>query len=161
MLVMDKFASLIVIDADKAYDGKLLGFDFGLKSIGVAVGQTLTRNATPLKSIAAIEGVPASWQEINALIEIWRPLALIVGIPLNMDDTPQVTTMPARTFAFTLKERYQLPVHGYDERLTTKEARAQLFEKKGYKGLKKGDVDAVSAALILEGWINATFQNVS
>ena len=69
----------------------LLGFDFGMKRIGVAVGQTVTQSARPLKTIKAKEGVP-DWDEIEQLIKIWQPDAFIVGIPLNMDGTEQLLT---------------------------------------------------------------------
>jgi len=152
---MPSAIELITIDPNQSYEGKLIGFDFGLRHIGIAVGQTFTQNATPLTAILARYGEPVVWSDIDKLIKEWRPKALIVGIPLNMNDTPQTTTMPARQFAEKLKQRYNLPVHGVDERLTTKDAKAQLFEKGGYKALKKQNVDALSAALILETWMSA------
>jgi putative holliday junction resolvase len=149
---MDEFSSLL-LDVPQEYEGKLMSFDFGLKHIGVAIGQTFTKNANPLKTLAAMEGVPRDWAELDHLIRHWRPQAFIVGIPLNMDGTHQSVTIPARDFAFLLKARYNLAIHGYDERLTTKEAKSRLFDSHGYKALKKDKVDAVSAALILEGWM--------
>lgn len=146
--------NLLELDPPANYQGRLLGFDFGLRHIGIAVGQTVTKNATPLLSITANEGEPKSWLEIDKLITQWKPKACIVGIPLNMDGTPQTVTMPARHFAQTLKQRYNLPVHGVDERLTTKDAKARLFDAGGYKALSKQAIDALSAAIILESWLN-------
>lgn len=131
----------------------LLCFDFGLRRIGVAVGQTVTRTTTPLVTLLANQGIP-QWREVEQLIKTWRPDALIVGIPLNMDGTEQAITHAARAFANALSSHYALPVHGMDERLSTREARGQLFESGGYKKLKKTAVDSVAAQLILESWMN-------
>lgn len=129
----------------------LLGFDFGMKRIGVAVGQTVTRTARPLGVIQAKEGIPQG-DALDKIIKTWQPDALIVGIPLNMDGTEQAVTEFAKRFAEFLKERFKLPVYGIDERLTTKDARDQLFAKGGYKALQNAQVDSVAAQLILETW---------
>lgn len=152
---MPSSVELITIDPNQPYEGRLVGFDFGLRHIGVSVGQTFTRSAKPLTAISARDGEPLVWLDVDKLIKQWNPKALIVGIPLNMNDTPQPTTQPARDFAARLKLRYHLPVHGVDERLTTKDAKARLFEKGGFKALKKQNIDALSAALILESWMVA------
>jgi len=130
----------------------VLGFDFGLKHIGVASGQTFTRTAQPLTSIAANNGIP-NWDHIADLIKTWKPNALIVGIPLNMDGTEQPITHAARKFLRELEQRFLLPVYAIDERLSTVEARARLFEKGGHKALNKKAIDSVSAQLIVEGWL--------
>ena len=75
----------------------ILGFDFGLKRIGVAVGQTVTQSARPLTILNAKQGVP-DWLEIKKLILEWGVNALIVGLPLNMDGTEQPITARAREF---------------------------------------------------------------
>lgn len=131
---------------------KILGFDFGLKHIGVASGQTFTRTAQPLTSISANNGVP-DWNHITDLIKTWKPDALIVGIPLNMDGTEQPITHAARNFLHELEQRFLLPVYAVDERLSTVEARTRLFEKGGYKALNKKAIDSVSAQLIAESWL--------
>lgn len=133
----------------------LLGFDFGMKRIGVAVGQMVTKTARPLSTINAKEGVPP-WEEINKLIKAWRPTAIVVGIPLNMDGTEQPITHAARYFAEQLHQQYTIPVYGVDERLTTKEARERIFSKGGYKALQSGQIDCVAAQLILETWFMQT-----
>lgn len=130
---------------------RLMAFDFGTKRMGVAIGQTLTRSATPLETLTMKNGNPP-WDNIQKLIQRWKPEALIVGIPLNMDGTDQPITLTARAFAETLAEKTQLPVHQTDERLTTKSAREQLFLEGGYKALQTGQVDAYAAKLILENW---------
>ncbi len=129
----------------------LLAFDFGMKRIGVAIGQTITESARPLDTIQAKEGLP-HWETITKLLKKWLPDALVVGIPLNMDGTEQTISQHAREFANQLRERYQLPVYETDERLTTKDAREKLFAQGGYKALQDGQVDRVAAQLILQNW---------
>ncbi|WP_367606382.1 Holliday junction resolvase RuvX [Legionella sp. W05-934-2] len=129
-----------------------LGFDFGYSRIGVAVGQSITASARPLTTLKANQGQP-DWQEITKLIKQWRPAELVVGLPTTIAGKAQYTTDPAKQFAKHLREDYGLPVHLVDERLTTKEARANLFDVGGYKELKKAEIDAHAAALILEQWL--------
>ena len=131
----------------------LLGFDFGLKHIGVAVGQTLTRTTQSLLSVKAQKGIP-NWPDIDKLIKTWQPHAIVVGIPLNMDGTEQTLTHAARRFANELAERYKITVHRMDERLSTTEARAQLFKTGGYRALSKQAIDQRSAELILQSWLH-------
>ncbi len=137
---------------NSAKDLTLLGFDFGLRRIGVAVGQTITGTATPLEPLLAKNGEP-NWEQIAKLNQIWRPDALIVGIPVNMDGTPQEITAHAQQFASALTDHLHLPVHTVDERLTTKEAKQQLFDAGGYRSLEKTSIDSFAAKLILESWL--------
>jgi putative Holliday junction resolvase len=130
----------------------LLGFDFGLKRIGVAIGQLVTETARPLITLNAKNGDP-DWNEITKLIEKWRPDALVIGLPLNMDGTTQHITHKAQAFATSLRERYAITTHEVDERLTTKEAREYIFSQGGYKALQSGVVDQVAAQLILQNFI--------
>jgi putative Holliday junction resolvase len=129
----------------------LLGFDFGLKRIGVAVGQTVTETASVLSTLHAEKGEP-NWQEVEKLLKEWKPHALVVGIPTNMDGTGQTITGAAKNFANALR-RFDLPVYEVDERLTTKEARQQLFAEGGYRAIQAAQVDSVAAKLILESWL--------
>lgn len=132
----------------------VLGFDFGLKRIGVALGQSVTKTARLLPTLAAVNGKP-DWSKIRTLIDEWQPDILVVGLPLNLDDTPQPITAQARQFADKLIKHYQLPVDLIDERLTTKEARARVFEQQGYRGLQATDIDSVAAVLIVEDYFHA------
>lgn len=129
----------------------LIGFDFGMKRIGVAVGQTVTQTARPLDTIQAKEGQP-NWHALTKLITKWLPDALVVGIPLNMDGSDQPISHHARQFAKQLQDRFHLPVYEMDERLTTKDARERLFATGGYKALQDGQVDRIAAQLILQNW---------
>jgi putative Holliday junction resolvase len=129
-----------------------LGFDFGYKRIGVAVGQRLTGSASPLTTLAAKQGIP-HWNDIAKLIKQWRPAALIVGLPTGMNDSELYTTAPARAFAQQLHQQFSLPVHLVDERLTTMEARSQLFAEGGSRKIRRSEVDCIAACIILEQWL--------
>lgn len=129
----------------------LLAFDFGTKSIGVAIGQQLTSTARPLTALKARDGIP-DWGKIEALLKEWQPDRVIVGLPLNMDGTEQPLTALARKFANRLHGRFGVQVDLHDERLSTVEARAELFERGGFRALSKGSVDSLSAVIILESW---------
>ncbi|MFN3234844.1 MAG: Holliday junction resolvase RuvX [Gammaproteobacteria bacterium] len=129
-----------------------LGFDFGMKHIGVAVGQNITKTAKPLTSLRAKQGEPR-WDEIAALIKEWQPAGLVVGIPLNMDGTEQPLTQHAKKFITGLKQHFDLPIHEVDERLTTIDAKQSLFDEGGYRALKKDAVDSLSACVILQDWL--------
>lgn len=131
---------------------RLMAFDFGLKSIGIAVGQKVTQTATPLCAIKAVAGEP-NWGELQKIVSEWQPDAFVVGIPIDMEGKDLFVTEPARQFAKKLHGHFKLPLYEAEERLTTKEARANLFEEKGFKGLSKANVDAMSAQIILESWM--------
>lgn len=134
----------------------IFGFDFGLKRIGVAVGQLLTATASPVTIINANQGEP-DWNAMDRLFDEWKPAACVVGLPWNMDGTSQKITRQAQHFATQLQEHYGLPVYTTDERLTTKEAREQLFSEGGYKALRKR-VDSTAAQIILTGWLQSQNQ---
>ncbi|MBN7122355.1 Holliday junction DNA helicase RuvA [Erwinia billingiae] len=129
----------------------LLAFDFGTKSIGVAIGQQLTGTARPLAALKAQDGTP-DWNRIEALLKEWEPDRVVVGLPLNMDGTEQPLTARARKFANRIHGRFGVQVDLHDERLSTVEARAELFERGGFRALGKGSVDSLSAVIILESW---------
>ena len=132
-------------------NGPLLGFDFGSKRIGVAIGQTLTASARPLVTLNNRDGAP-DWQAIGALIEQWQPVALVVGLPLNMDGSEHEMTRAARRFGNRLAGRYNLPVHHVDERLTSIEAEERLSEM-GKRDYDKGEIDRLAAQSILQTWL--------
>jgi putative Holliday junction resolvase len=131
----------------------VLGFDFGLKNIGVAVGQELTATASPLSVIKANDGKP-NWDDIEKLITQWQPQVLVVGLPLNMDGTEQEMTFRAKKFGNRLHGRFGLPVEWEDERLSTYEALDHLGIHDKMQSKQRGDVDRVSAKLILQSWLN-------
>ncbi len=130
-----------------------LGFDYGLKNIGVAVGQSLTMTANPLTVITARDGIP-NWDDIQQLLTEWQPQKLIVGLPLNMDGTEQDMTHAAKKFGNRLNGRFHLPVEWHDERLTTFEALDQLGIHSKMQSNNRQEVDRISAQLILQSWLN-------
>jgi len=125
----------------------LLGFDFGIQRIGVATGQSITGTATALCTINSCHGRP-DWDRISELIEHWKPGALVVGLPLHNDGSDSDISRAARKFVRQLEERYHLPVHLMDERLSTHAAK-QLMEN----STSKQEVDAVAAMIILQNWL--------
>jgi len=129
-----------------------LGFDFGFKRIGVAVGQKITATARPLSTLQAISGKP-DWALVKKIIKDWRPSAIIVGLPTCVDGSEQYTTEPARAFARELEQRFSVTVYLVDERFSTVEAKSRLFEEGGYRTLAKSEIDSIAACLILEQWM--------
>ena len=125
----------------------LLGFDFGIKRIGIAVGQSITGTATALCTINTRHGKP-DWDRISGLIEHWRPDALVVGIPLHDDGSDSNLSKAARRFAQQLEKRYRLPVHPMDERLSSHAAKQFMRQS-----TSKQEVDAVAAMIILQNWL--------
>ncbi len=123
----------------------LLGFDYGCKRIGVAVGQSLTATATALTSVGARDGKP-DWPLISDLIAQWKPGALVVGIPYHMDGSEQPMTQAARRFCRQLEGRYGLPVHPAEERLSS-------YAVESGVDANRDDVDALAAQLILQDWL--------
>ena len=131
----------------------VLGFDFGTRNIGVASGQVITRTATALASLRARDGIP-DWQHIEALIDEWRPDAVVVGIPLNMDGSESDMSRRARKFGNRIHGRWGLPFYPADERLTSFEAK-EWAGRLGHKGhFGSNPVDAMAAQIILEAWLN-------
>jgi putative holliday junction resolvase len=134
---------------------RFLGFDFGQARIGVASGQRVTASASPLATIPARAGEP-DWARIDRLIADWQPDALVVGIPVHLDGTEQPLTRAARRFAERLRERYGLPVHPAEERLSSRAAREAIADGRragAGRRTRKGDVDRMAARLILEQWL--------
>lgn len=132
----------------------LLAFDYGLKRIGVAIGQELTHSASPLTTLYSKNAKP-DWNAIEQLIQAWRPNALVVGVPFHMDGTEHEITQAARKFGRQLQGRYQLPVFEMDERLSSVEAEAQLraqAQSTGNKFRIDDPIDPIAAQIILQSW---------
>ena len=131
----------------------LLCFDFGLSSIGVPVGNTLTKEARPLTVLSANNGKP-NWDAVIALIEEWKPNALVVGNPI--DESGQATELSekASRFARQLNGRLQLEVTLHDERFSSKEAKSRAREL-GHKGdYATHPIDDLAASIILQSWLS-------
>lgn len=131
-----------------------MAFDFGLRQIGVAVGNSLLRSSQPLAIIRAKEGLP-NWQTVEQLMQEWQPDLLVVGDPLNMDGSDSALCERARKFARRLHGRLGLPVEMVDERLTSFEAK-QISRERGHKGdYKRQPVDSEAAQLVLQSWLGS------
>ena len=128
----------------------IFGFDFGSKRIGIAIGQTLTKQARALTQIN--NNSEPDWQTLDSLINEWRPQTLIVGLPLNMDDSLGNSAKAAKKFAQQLQQRYQLPIELVDERLSSREARERL-QQQGKNKPNKQSINSMAAQIILEDWL--------
>ncbi len=134
-------------------EGTYLAFDFGTKHLGIAVGQTITKTATPLLSLHVKKGIP-HWDQLDDIIHKWQPRGLIVGLPLQPDGSPSLTSIAAHQFGESLQQHYPLPVYYIEERLTSVAARQSLKETPPLSHSQQNK-DAIAAALILESWLNA------
>ncbi len=134
----------------------ILAFDYGTRRIGVASGDTLTGTARALTTLESkAETIP--WPAIDKLMREYQPAQLVVGQPWNMDGTPTLLTDASRAFGAELQTRYHKPVALVDERLSSREAEAQLREARA-TGIKKrrnthADVDMIAAKILLEQWL--------
>lgn len=135
-------------------DDTYLGFDFGNKKIGVAVGQTTTGTASPLRTLRAVNQQP-DWQGIAELIREWRPRGLVVGISRQADGTDNPVTPRMLKFCRQLEGRFGLPVFRQDETLSTFEAKQLLFDEVQVNATKLWEVqDQLAAQLILQTWLS-------
>ncbi len=131
-----------------------LGFDFGNKKIGTAVGQTTTQTASPLQTIRSINQQP-NWESIGQLINEWNPAGLVVGISKQADGSDNIITPRMQKFCRQLEGRYGLSVYSVDETLSTFEAKQMLFDDLHVSAGKLWDVqDQLAAQLILQSWLN-------
>ncbi|MGC9385659.1 MAG: Holliday junction resolvase RuvX [Hydrogenovibrio sp.] len=126
--------------------GVVLGFDFGLRRIGVAVGQTVTCTASPEAIVNSRDGRP-DWEHITQLFHKWQPVAIVVGLPLRLNGEEQNLTQPARKFGQRLSGRYgHKPLFFVEEQLTSIEAENRLKGQAAHS-------DDHAAQIILETWL--------
>jgi putative holliday junction resolvase len=136
----------------------LLAFDYGNRRLGVAVGQMVTGTATPLTTLQRrAEGT--DWSAIAALVQTWKPDAMVVGLPHGIhDDTHEIKATIA-AFRRQLEEQFELPVYTADEDYTSTEAYARLKERRRAqndgKRIQKDEIDCLAAAILLEAWMSA------
>lgn len=130
----------------------LLAFDYGTKNIGVAVGQTITSSARSLPPLKAKDGVP-DWSQIEKLLAEWKPDLVLVGLPLNMDDSESELSARAKKFGNRLNGRFGVKIEMVDERLTSFEAKGEVISRGGPRDYKNNPVDSIAARLILESWL--------
>ncbi|MEM6985294.1 MAG: Holliday junction resolvase RuvX [Pseudomonadota bacterium] len=136
--------------------GTLLGFDYGERRIGVAVGHTETGLANPLTTVFN-KADGTHWPALLDLVHTWKPSALVVGVPTHMDGTATSMTRRALAFCAALTERCALPIHQADERTTSRDAEniIKANRKQGRRRAHKGDSDKIAAALILQRWMES------
>lgn len=140
--------------AAKLASDTYLGFDFGNKKIGVAVGSSATGIANPLQTLRSPNQVP-DWNRIGQLIAEWQPTALVVGISRQQDGSDNTITPRMHKFCRQLQGRFNLPVHQVDETLTTFVAKQLLFDDLKVSAGKLWEVqDQLAAQLILQSWLN-------
>ena len=138
----------------------VLGFDYGNRRTGVAVGNTLTGTASPLTTLHGRPG-QLDWPRIEQLVREWQPDALVVGIPGGRDAAPLNASTEAlrrriRRFCQALETRFGLPVYTVDETLSSNEAYVHLRAQRAAgrrSALSKADIDRTAAALLLETWM--------
>lgn len=142
------------LEAIPFFEGEIsaLAFDFGLKKIGVAYGQSITGRAKEIDILKAQDGIPV-WNGVAKIINDWKPNFLVIGLPYNLDGSSSELLSRAVTFAHRLNGRFELPCYGSDERLSSADARIQhkresIFGKKSNKVL----IDDMAAIIILEDW---------
>ncbi len=150
-------AKVLIANTSKKYrvdNDTCLGFDFGIKKIGIAVGSLETAIANPLRTLRAVQQKP-DWQNISSLITEWKPGQLVVGISHQQNGSDNPVTPVIKRFCRQLEGRYGLPVHQLDEQLTTFEAKQLLFDdlKTNAKDLWQIQ-DQLAAQLILQTWLN-------
>ena len=132
-----------------------LGFDYGAKRIGLAVGDVLTGSARPLPAVG--NGRQPDWDALARALKEWHPAGCVVGLPVDLDGKEQAVTTQARAFAEALRQRYGVPVFLCDERLSSRAADDELRNARAdgrlNRRVRKGDRDGVAARLILEQWL--------
>ena len=131
----------------------VMAFDYGLRNIGIAIGQNITKSASTFYSLKAKEGRP-DWIKLDSIVEEWQPYLFVVGDPFNMDGTKSNFQKRISKFSSELKKRYKISVQMMDERLTTKEAKERINNDfDGLNGLV--NKHSISAQIILEDWFRS------
>ena len=131
--------------------GVIVAFDFGLKHIGMAVGQEITNTAQTFYSLKAESGEP-NWDELDIIVRDWQPKLFVVGNPINMDGSDSDIKEKSDKFSNLIRQRYNIPVELMDERLSTREARERMKSDSGHFVDTSADTHQISAQIILESW---------
>jgi putative Holliday junction resolvase len=131
----------------------VLAFDYGLRQIGVATGNSLFGTTHALPILKSRDGVP-NWASVAALVDEWQPDLLVVGEPLNMDGSVSELSEKAHKFGRRLGGRLNLPVQMVDERLSSFEAKQQSRERGHGGDYNKNPIDSLAAELILQTWLS-------
>jgi putative Holliday junction resolvase len=136
----------------------VIGFDFGMRRIGLAVGDTLTRTARPLPALERKnpELSEVEWRAVEIEVVKAGARQLVVGCPYNVDGSSGPMTGRAKAFAKALGDRLKLPVHLVDERYSSLEAEAALRDRRSTRDRKRydrGAIDSAAATVVLERWL--------
>jgi putative Holliday junction resolvase len=142
--------SIETTPADRSKPVTALAFDYGIRRVGVAFGQSISGTARPVAVLKAKDGIP-DWVQIERLIEEWRPDLLVVGLPYNMDGSESELLTRVIKFARRLTGRFNKPCFGMDERLSSKAAIEQVLEEGGSRN--RTAIDDIAAQIILENWL--------
>ena len=140
--------------------GSILSFDFGLRRIGVAVGQFTSKTASSLETVS--HGKAPNWAAIDRLVREWKPACLLVGLPLGPEGDETEMSRAARSFGAQLGQRYSLQVSYADERLSSRAAEDRFAEMRAQGSLRRKharQLDAMAAQIILENWLQSTSSN--
>ncbi len=132
-----------------------IGIDFGLANIGVAIGQSITKTASALKTIHTNHKF--NWDELDTIIKQWQPSAIIIGRPLTENGQEQLSTKQAKNFANKVRNRYQIEVFEVDERYSSMQAQSDFADARKHGMAKKKhnkSLDAHAAKNILQRWLN-------
>ena len=133
----------------------IMAFDFGIKNIGIAIGQEITKTASTFYSIRANDGLP-DWEELDMIIKEWNPNLFVVGDPLNMDGTRSKIQDSSDKFSTALNKRYDIGIEKTDERLSSREAKERLENiQMGIKDSR--NKHSISAQIILEDWFRSKY----
>ncbi len=130
----------------------LLAFDYGTKKIGVASAQTITKTASSLPGLKAKDGIP-DWNQIEKLLQEFKPDLVLVGLPLNMDGTESELSARAKKFANRIHGRFGVKIEMIDERLSSFAAKGEVISQGGSRDYKNNPVDSIAARILLEDWL--------
>ncbi len=137
----------------KQKEGNVLGFDFGQKRIGIAVGNNISKTARALTTIDSLSN-NQKFELIQKIIEEWQPVSIVVGVPFNVDGSEHRITNQSKKFAKQLEQKYSLPTHLIDERYTSIEASHEIKDKKIDLKKKKLLIDQIAAKIILQSYLD-------
>ena len=131
----------------------ILGFDFGEKRIGVAVGNTVTSQAKALTTLH-VESNAARLGAVEKLVAEWQPASFVIGQPEHADGQPHEVAHLAKKFGSRLTEKFRLPVAYINETLSSVEA-SSILGARGVKGMaQRAEIDAVAAQVILQSYLD-------
>jgi len=137
----------------KQIEGNIIGFDFGQRRIGVAIGNNISKTAQALITIKSSTN-NQTFEAIQKIMDEWRPVSIVVGVPFNVDGSEHKVTNLSKKFAKQLEQKYSLPTHLIDERYTSIEANHELKDKKIDLKKKKLLIDQIAAKIILQSYLD-------